>query len=237
MLLEWWERYRRFILLGGAFLFLGSSLWFYRADQASEKSRLPLETPAYTQVQLPAPSEPDVQGLANKQTEAPSEKRKDIAPSDAPLFVDVKGRVMKPGLYRFDAGMRVADAITKAGGSLPDADLDQINLAEPLSDGSAVVIPAKGTDTHNVLGQQVQPLSSSAISSRTERQSSDPSINLNTATVEELTTLPGIGAARANSILSYRSEKGGFRSVEEIKEIEGIGDKMFERIKDRIRIR
>ncbi|MGW9129138.1 ComEA family DNA-binding protein, partial [Paenibacillus chitinolyticus] len=66
--------------------------------------------------------------------------------------------------------------------------------------------------------------------------SQEPSINVNTASEEELTTLPGIGQARAKAILSYRTQKGGFRSVEELKEIEGIGDKMFERIKDRVRI-
>lgn len=237
MLLEWWERYRRFILLGGAFLFFGSSIWLYRVEQPSEKTPLPLEAPAFAAAQLPATSEPDAERMT-KQAGAPLDKKNDRESPEAVLFVDVKGRVTKPGLYRFDAGMRVADAISKAGGSLPDADLEQINLAEPLADGSAVVIPAKGSDTHGTPGQLAQPLPASATRAGLGSQaSSGPGINLNTATVEELTTLPGIGQARANSILTYRSEKGGFRSVEELKEIEGIGDKMFERIKDQIRIR
>lgn len=233
MLLEWWERYRRFILLGGALLFFGSSIWLYRAEQPSEKTQLPLETPAFATAQLPAPSEPDTERMPG-QAGAPFEKKNVRESTDAILFVDVKGRVVKPGLYRFDAGMRVADAITKAGGSLPDADLEQINLAEPLADGSAVVIPAKGSD---IPGQQAQPLPASATRAGSGGQDSGPNINLNTATADELTTLPGIGQARAKSIISYRTEKGGFRSVEELKEIEGIGDKMFERIKDQIRVR
>ena len=223
MLFDLWERYRRYILLAGAILFLGSSVWLYQTDQENVPAELPLEAPAYAKAHLPAESS----------------KTKSTEPPPAPLYVDVKGVVKQPGMYRFEPGMRVADAIAKAGGTLPEADLDQINLAQPLSDGSAVIIPAKGSPAAPVSGQQAVALPPYGVSSGSMNSQSggqEPGINVNTATAEELTTLPGIGQARAKAILSYRTEKGGFRSIEELKEIEGIGDKMFERIKDRVRI-
>lgn len=238
MLFDLWERYRRYILLAGAILFLGSSVWLYQTDQGNEKARLPLplEAPAYAKTHLPAGSEAQSEE-SPKPTE--SSEPKSTEPPPAPLYVDVKGVVKQPGMYRFETGMRVADAIAKAGGTLPEADLDQINLAQPLSDGSAVIIPAKGSTTAPVSGQQAVTLPPYGVSSgamHSQSSGQEPSINVNTATAEELTTLPGIGQARAKAILSYRTEKGGFRSVEELKSIEGIGDKMFERIKDRVRI-
>lgn len=236
MLVDLWERYRRYILLAGAILFLGSSVWLYQTDQVNEKARLPLEAPAYAKTHLPAGSDAESEESPKP---AESSKPKSTEPPPAPLYVDVKGVVKQPGMYRFETGMRVADAIAKAGGTLPEADLDQINLAQPLSDGSAVIIPAKGSSAAVVSGQQTVALAPYGVSSgpmNSQSGGKEPSINVNTATAEELTTLPGIGQARAKAILSYRTEKGGFRSVEELKEIEGIGDKMFERIKDRVRI-
>ncbi|GIO05072.1 hypothetical protein J31TS6_11000 [Brevibacillus reuszeri] len=236
MLFDLWERYRRYILLAGAILFLSSSFWLYQTDQENVPAKLPLEAPAYAKVHLPAGSEAESE---NSPKPAESSEPKSTEPPPAPLYVDVKGVVKQPGMYRFETGMRVADAIAKAGGTLPEADLDQINLAQPLSDGSAVIIPAKGSSTALISGQQtvaLPPYGVSPGSMNSQNSGQEPSINVNTASVEELTTLPGIGQARAKAILSYRTEKGGFRSVEELKKIEGIGDKMFERIKDRVRI-
>lgn len=244
MLLEWWERYRRLILAIGTLLFAGSSIWLYRADQPSLASGLPLETPAYAaatnfheaQMTKGTREQHESNRKDMRQPEAAEKKAMDSPVSL--LYVDVKGKVKQPGLYRLEAGMRVADAIAKAGGSLPDADLEQINLAQPLIDGSAIVIPSKGT-LPAVNG--LPPGSSSAVSSRSPVSSvlpshaADPQVNLNTASKEELMTLPGVGESRAEAIISYRTEKGAFRSPEELKEVEGIGDKMYERMKARIR--
>ncbi|WP_289135727.1 helix-hairpin-helix domain-containing protein [uncultured Brevibacillus sp.] len=237
MLFDLWERYRRYILLAGAILFLGSSVWLYQSDQENVPAKLPLEAPAYAKAHQTAESDAESEEL-KKPAESSNQKNSE-PPAAAPLYVDVKGVVKQPGMYRFEPGMRVADAIAKAGGTLPDADLDQINLAQPLSDGSAVIIPAKGSSAAPSSGQQTVALPPYGVSSGSMNSQSggqERSINVNTATAEELTTLPGIGLVRAKAILSYRTEKGGFRSVEELKEIEGIGDKMFERIKDRVRI-
>lgn len=187
-------------------------------------------------------------GAKNKAAAPQAMVAQPAEPSSSPLYVDVKGSVRQPGLYRMVAGMRVADAIAKAGGAKPEADLDQLNLAAPLVDGTAIVIPAKGSSVAPPLSGASGGASTSApagVSSpayaANHAGSAAPApeqpILLNTATLEQLMTLPGIGEARAKAILQYREEKGGFRSPEELRDIEGIGDKLFARIKDRIRIR
>ncbi|QDS34951.1 helix-hairpin-helix domain-containing protein [Brevibacillus brevis] len=231
MVLEWWERYRRIILLTAAVLFVGCSYWIYQRDQSHKTDELPLHSPAYAASNLETNELTDDSAAAQpaKAEKATPEKDKDKEPPPPPLYVDVKGQVKNPGLYPFEPGTRVANAIEKAGGALPNADLVQINLAAPLTDGAALVIPAKGTTApvSTSIG-----LVQSATSGSTTGASS--AINLNTATVEELMSLPGIGEARAKAIVDYRTKQGPFRSADDLKQIEGIGEKMFARIKDRL---
>lgn len=242
MLLEWWERHRRIILSVGTILLIGSSLWLYQArsaDRFGTASQLPLVSPAYASNDEALGSEETVpgearSGPASSQPEAGEPKGSE---QTAPLlYIDVKGNVNRPGLYRLDAGSRVADAIAKAGGAKPDADLEQINLAAPLTDGTAIVIPAKGGSPAAVAQDRSSPAYKPG-SAGPSAAALDDQVNLNTATAEQLMDLPGIGEARAASILRYREQKGGFRSPEELKEIEGIGEKMYDRIKERLRIR
>jgi competence protein ComEA len=140
------------------------------------------------------------------------------APTQAPLVVDVGGAVKLPGVYTLPAGSRVQDAITMAGGLAPEADPSTINLAAKLRDGQKVLVPV-------VAVEGTQPAS--------EPAASYP-IDLNTATQAELDSLPGIGATRAEDILAYREAHGGFKSIDELKQVGGIGDTTFERIKDLI---
>ncbi|MFS0554553.1 helix-hairpin-helix domain-containing protein [Brevibacillus sp. 179-C9.3 HS] len=233
MVLEWWERYRRVILLTAAVVFVAASFWLYQRDQSHKTDELPLHTPAY------AASNPESKDQANSSTvthaskpvKSTSPKEQDKEPLPLPLYVDVKGQVKNPGLYQFEPGMRVANAIEKAGGALPDADIVQINLAQPLTDGAALVIPKKGTSSPvsapTSLGL-VQPATPSSDTG------GSTAINLNSATVEELMILPGIGEARAKAIVDYRTKQGPFRSADDLKQIEGIGEKMYSRIKDRL---
>lgn len=244
MLLVWWERYRRIILSFGAIFLIGSSLWLYQArskEQAGMSSQLPLISPAYASEEstLSSKDTPSLEAPKDQTLSKPKEARtKEKETTPPPLFVDVKGHVKQPGLYQFDSGMRVADAIAKAGGAKPDADLEQINLAAPLTDGTAIIIPAKGSPQAAQNSQAVpspatyKPGSASFSSGSAE----DDSININTATTEQLMSLPGIGEARAKAIIRYREDKGPFRSPDELKEIQGIGDKMYDRIVDRVRI-
>ncbi|MDC0764340.1 helix-hairpin-helix domain-containing protein [Brevibacillus sp. AG] len=231
MVLEWWERYRRIILLTAAVLFVGCSYWIYQRDQSHKTDELPLHSPAYAASNLETKELTDDSAAAQpaKSVKATPEKDKDKEPLLSPLYVDVKGQVKNPGLYQFEPGTRVANAIEKAGGALPDADLVQINLAAPLTDGAALVIPAKGATAP--VSASIGLVQSAASVSTTGASSA---INLNMATVEELMSLPGIGKARAKAIVEYRTKQGPFRSADDLKQIEGIGEKMFARIKDRL---
>ncbi|KQL48926.1 hypothetical protein AN963_03815 [Brevibacillus choshinensis] len=243
MLLEWWERYRRIILCFGAIFLIGSSLWLYQArstEHAGMNSQLPLIAPAYASEESTLLSEDTPSLEVQKETtlSKPKETRTiDKEGTPPPMFVDVKGHVKQAGLYQLDTGMRVADAIAKAGGAKPDADLEQINLAALLTDGTAIVIPAKGdSQAAQITPTGLSPATYKPGGVSLSAPATDDSIQLNTATAEQLMSLPGIGEARAKAILRYREEKGPFRSPDELKEIEGIGDKMYDRIKDRIRI-
>lgn len=141
------------------------------------------------------------------------------------IFVHVAGEVVSPGLYKLFEGDRVADAVIIAGNALSAAHIDAVNLAEPLIDGMKVVVPRKEED----------------ISSQTENLSdisflSTKKVNINIASTSELETLTGVGPTTANKIIEYREKSGHFKSLEEIKNIHGIGEKKFESLKDEISI-
>ncbi|MED4907514.1 helix-hairpin-helix domain-containing protein [Brevibacillus centrosporus] len=234
MFLEWWDRYRKIFLTAIALLFVTSSFWLYQTRVAGHEgtdTALPLVPPAYASDDvLPA----DEQAKEATPVGKPALEKTPSAP--APLYVDVKGDVKQPGLYPLDAGMRVADAIAKAGGANPTADLAQINLAAPLVDGTAIVIPVKESSPAAGPVNLSAPAYAANGKNTSNASSSDQTVSLNSATAEELMTLPGIGEARAKAIMQYREEKGSFRALEELKSIEGIGDKLYERIAPRIRI-
>jgi len=150
-------------------------------------------------------------------------------PTAAPIAVDVGGAVQSPGVYLLPQGSRVEGAVQAAGGFQDNAERKSINLAAQLKDGEKVYIPAL---------DESDPFQSPARSPSGERSAelilSESPINLNTATLEELQTLPGIGEARANDIIEYRVSHAGFMSIEEIQNVPGIGPVMFDRIKDLI---
>lgn len=254
MLLDWWERYRRLILVVAAIAFLALSFWLYQRDNREGTVGMPIAASAYAQgaAEPKAPSvatapaeqraAPDASVPASASASASRQLAAGAAQEQAAmsLYVDVKGKVKKPGLYRFAPGKRVADAIEEAGGALPQADLDQINLAQPLADGTALIIPAKGSSGTSPLPgvglsspASVQVGGNGTPSAGSSKQPGR-TVNLNSATVQELMTLPGIGESRAAAILEYRTQVGRFRSVDELKKVSGIGAKMFEKIKDHI---
>jgi competence protein ComEA len=127
------------------------------------------------------------------------------------VTVHVVGAVVDPGLYRLADGSRVDDAIRRAGGARPRAALELVNLAAPVADGQQVVVPARG----NGVGAAAAPSAAgAAIAGR---------VHLNSATVEQLDALPGIGPVTAQKIIDYRTEKGAFSSVDELDAVPGIG--------------
>jgi competence protein ComEA len=134
--------------------------------------------------------------------------------SSGRLYVHVVGGVRHPGLYRLPAGSRVADALERAGGTTRKAQLELVNLAAPVADGEQVVVPRRGTGAPAAVGSGA----------------SGP-VHLNTATLEQLDTLPGIGPVTAQKILDYRRAHGAFGSVEELDAVSGIGPARLEELR------
>ncbi len=151
-------------------------------------------------------------------------------PTPSPLRVYVTGAVLNPDVYRLATGSIVKDAIEAAGGVNDDADLVRINLAQELQDQQQIYVPCVGEDNAPppVAGGEPTPSSGSA--------GPAAKININTATTEELDTLPGIGPAFAQRIIDYRNANGPFKSTEEITNVSGIGDATFQKLKDRISV-
>ena len=142
----------------------------------------------------------------------------------APLRVYVTGAVERSDVYLLPAGSLVKDAIAAAGGATDGADLEQINLAIQVYDQQQIHVPRKG--------EQVTPVAAPVgVPSTTGK------VDINTASVEELDTLPGIGPAIAQRIVDYRQEYGAFATIEDITNVKGIGEATFEEIKDLIAVR
>jgi competence protein ComEA len=143
------------------------------------------------------------------------------AEAPAALVVHVVGSVRRPGLYRLREGSRIADAVRRAGGATRRADLSLVNLAAPVADGVQVVVPrrapAAGTDAAAEAGSAQAP--------------SGP-VHLNTATLEQLDELPGVGPSTAQKILDFRQEHGAFTSVDELDAVPGIGPARLEQLRE-----
>ena len=142
------------------------------------------------------------------------------------IFVHIGGAVRKPGLYRLAKGSRVNDAIRAAGGVLEDANLDALNLAAKVKDGDKILVPSKNGQGET----QAAAGDSGAAAAR------GGLVNLNTATVADLDTLPGIGPALAQRIISYREQHGGFRKLEDLLDVPGIGPAKFEELRDLVTV-
>ena len=135
----------------------------------------------------------------------------------------------RSGVYRLAAGDRVQDAIRRAGGATRRADLEAINLAAPVQDGVQIVVPVHGASAAAAAG------GGAAAGGAAPVGGAAAPVNLNTATAEQLDTLDGVGPATAAKILAYRREHGGFRSVEDLMQVSGIGPKKMAALKGRVR--
>lgn len=173
------------------------------------------------------------------------------------FYVDIKGAINNPGVYKLTKNSRVIDVINLAGGLIKDADTSLINLSKKITDEMLIVVYTK-TEIEKYKNNEInsnekikEKLENSKItidknnnaeikennkSNKTEKSKENTIININTATKDMFINLPGIGESKANSIIKYRDKNGNFNSIEEIKNVSGIGDSLFEKIKNYLKV-
>lgn len=142
----------------------------------------------------------------------------------AEVVIHAAGAVASPGVYVLSAGSRVDDVLAVAGGALPGADLDRVNLASPVRDGMRVFIPLKGEAVPGV------------VAGDTADQAQSGPFDINTADAKQLESLPGVGPATAAAIVEHRSRTGAFRSVEDLLEVRGIGEAKLETLRSQVTV-
>jgi competence protein ComEA len=141
----------------------------------------------------------------------------------SPLVIYLTGEVKSPGVLQVSPGSRIQDVVTASGGLLPEADIEQINLAAPVTDGQKIHIPR--------IGQQVAQTSKTMLKNTSPETDSTMQISLNKATQKELESLPGIGEEKASDIISEREKRGGFLSVDDLLGINGFSQKLIDQIR------
>ena len=152
-----------------------------------------------------------------------AEKTEESMTQEAVIFVDIKGEVKKPGVYQMKMGDRVKDAIDAAGGLTAEADSQKVNLAQRVEDQMVIVVPK--------VGEEAEAIPAGATSKEVAKEGK---VNINTATVEELKTLKGVGEKKAEAIIEYRKKNGSFKTKEDLMKVRGIGKKLFESFEERI---
>jgi competence protein ComEA len=143
------------------------------------------------------------------------------------VVVHIAGAVTRPGVLELDPGARVIDAVEAAGGALPEADLDRLNLAAKLADGQRVLVER--------VGAPPAPTDATGAAPDDGAAGAGP-VNVNTATQAQLEELPGIGPVLAEAIIDERERRGGFRSVNELRDVRGIGEKRFEDLRSSVTV-
>ena len=151
------------------------------------------------------------------------------------IFVHVVGSVQAPGMVELEAGQRVSDAVQAAGGFSPEADQLSVNLARQVEDGEQIVVGSVQEGTASS-GSAQSSSSSFEQGGKSGTSAASGKVNINTATVEQLTTLKGVGEATAQKIIDYRQQNGSFKKIEDLKNVSGIGDKRYAALKDSITV-
>ena len=167
--------------------------------------------------------EESVEGTTVVETTMLVEKTEVSTTQETVIFVDIKGAVKNPGVYQMKVGDRVKDALDAAGGLTAEADSQKVNLAKRLEDQMVIVVPKVGEEAEEI---------SAGVTSKEEAK--EGKVNINTATVEELKTLKGVGDKKAEAIIEYRKKNGSFKTKEDLMKVRGIGKKLFESFEERI---
>jgi len=167
--------------------------------------------------------EESVEGTTVVETTMLAEKTEVSTTQETVIFVDIKGAVKNPGVYQMKVGDRVKDALDAAGGLTAEADSQKVNLAQRVEDQMVIVVPK--------VGEESEAIPAGATS---KEASKEGKVNINTATVEELKTLKGVGEKKAEAIIEYRKKNGSFKTKEDLMKVRGIGKKLFESFEERI---
>lgn len=146
-------------------------------------------------------------------------ENEEIPEEEEEITIHIIGEVKYPGIVILKTGQRIIDAIDAAGGETEEADLNKINLAQLLSDGDKIYVPS---------------INDNEIEEYKDTTSRSSTVNINTATLEELTSLPGIGESTAQRIIDYRKQNGKFKNIDDLKNVSGIGESKFNNLKEKI---
>jgi competence protein ComEA len=225
------------VVLVVAAVFAGQHFWAGRTQPVSAPEVVRAGTP--TAASAPAASFGEEGGGPGAGAGVPTGAGAPTA--GALIVVDVSGKVRRPGIQRLPAGSRVADALRAAGGVRPGANTDGLNRARLLVDGEQVLVGAPagatgaGVGAGAGSGAGAGAVAGSGAGGTAAGAGPVTPVSLNTATAEQLDTLPGVGPVLAQHIIAYRTEHGGFRSVDELREVNGIGDRRFADLRNLVR--
>ncbi|XAN42345.1 ComEA family DNA-binding protein [Micromonospora schwarzwaldensis] len=198
-----------------ALVVLVAAVWAWRSRPSAEPVR---------------PVAPVGEMPAGVTTRAPAGAVTEASPpgSSGQVVVTVAGKVRRPGLVRLPAGARLADALTAAGGALPGIDVALLNPARKVTDGELILV--------GVTAPPGQPAPGPAAGGGAPGGPAAGPVNLNTATLAQLDALPGVGPVLAQRILDHRDQHGGFRSVADLRQVDGIGDARYEQLKELVTV-
>ena len=164
-----------------------------------------------------------VEEVAVVETTVLVEKTEVSTTQETVIFVDIKGEVKNPGVYQMKVGDRVKDALDAAGGLTAEADSQKVNLAKRLEDQMVIVVSKVGEEAEEIPAGETS-----------QEAAKEGKVNINTATVEELKTLKGVGEKKAEAIIEYRKKNGSFKTKEDLMKVRGIGKKLFDSFQERI---
>lgn len=187
--------------------------------------------------------EPKEEIIKEENKEIKNEIKEKKEKENTKVIIDIKGEIVNPGVYELTDKNNVNDAINMAGGLTKNSDTSNINLSKKLKDEMVIIVYSKKEIENMKKSNEntCEPCNNACITSEDENskltsKESKSIINLNTATKEELLTLDGIGESKANAIIDYRNKNGPFKNIEEIKNVSGIGESAYEKLKDNIEV-
>lgn len=234
-LLKWYRQHQRqarwLLLAAFTMIIVSIGIWQYFAKQKEVQAQ---SESLLTTSQSKTTSSQQEKAVVSSQNDQAKTSKSSI------VYAEIKGAVKHPSVYRFKENERVTDLIQKAGGLTADADQAQLNLAAPLSDGLSLYVPRKGEDTavvaeiNQALGSHSSTASMTIVADESSTTNNQGAINLNQADATQLQEISGIGPKKAADIIAYREQVGAFKSVDELLEVSGIGEKTLANMRDQV---